>query len=139
MRFMLLMIPQGYESAAPGTMPEADRVAEMMKFNEALQNAGVLRAIDGLHPPSMGARVSFDTGRPVVTDGPFIETKEVLGGYWIIDVPSKQAAIEWAACCPASGNEIIEIRQIMEFDDFPPDVQDAAAGFDEMLMRSKNS
>lgn len=137
MRFMLLMIPQGYESAAPGTMPEADRVAEMMKFNEALQNAGVLRSLDGLHPPSMGARVTFDTGKPVVTDGPFIETKEVLGGYWIIDVPSKQAAIEWAACCPASGNEIIEIRQIMEFDDFPPDVQDAAAGFDEMLTNSR--
>ncbi len=137
MRFMMLMIPGGYGSAEPGTMPEADRVAEMMKFNEALQNAGVLIALDGLHPPSMGARVTFDTGKPVVTDGPFIETKEVLGGYWIIDVPSKQAAIEWAACCPASANEVIEIRQIMEFDDFPPDVQDAAAGFDEMLANSR--
>lgn len=137
MRFMMLMIPGGYRSAEPGTMPEADRVAEMMKFNEALQNAGVLIALDGLHPPSMGARVTFDTGKPVVTDGPFIETKEVLGGYWIIDVPSKQAAIEWAACCPASASEVIEIRQIMEFDDFPPDVQDAAAGFDEMLANSR--
>lgn len=136
MRFMMLMIPKGYETAAPGTMPEADRVAEMMRFNEALQQAGVLIALDGLHPLSMGARVTFDSGKALVTDGPHIETKEVLGGYWIIDVPSKAAAVEWATRCPASPNEMIEIRQIMEFDDFPPDVQDAAAGFENMLSES---
>jgi hypothetical protein len=132
MRFMLLMIPKGYESAAPGTMPSADAVAAMMKYNEALQQAGVLRALEGLHPPSMGARVSFPGGKAVVTDGPFIETKEVLGGFWIIEVGSRQEAIDWASRCPAGENEIIEVRQIQEMADFPADVQQAAAGFTEM-------
>ena len=77
MRFMMLMIPKGYEKALPGTMPDAKAVAAMMKYNESLQKAGVLLALDGLHPPSMGARVSFSGGKPKVTDGPFSETKEV--------------------------------------------------------------
>ena len=94
MRCMLLMIPKGYEKAAPGTVPDAKAVAAMMKFNEELQKAGVLLALDGLHPPSMGARVSFAGGKPKVTDGPFIETNEVLGGYWMIKVNSKQEAID---------------------------------------------
>jgi hypothetical protein len=132
MRFMLLMIPKGYETAAPGTMPDAKAVAAMMKYNESLQKAGVLRALDGLHPPSMGARVSFPGGKPKVTDGPFAETKEVLGGYWIIDVKSKDEAVQWATRCPASENEMIEVRQVQEFEDFPADVQAAAAGFQEM-------
>ncbi len=136
MRFMMLMIPKGYESAAPGTLPEADAVAAMMKYNEALQKAGVLLSLDGLHPPSMGARVTFAGGKPRVTDGPFTETKEVLGGYWMIDVKSKQEAIDWARRCPASENEIIEIRQVQEMDDFPADVQDAAAGFAEMQAKA---
>ncbi len=106
MRFMMLMIPKGYESAAPGTMPEAKAVEAMMKYNEALQKAGVLLALDGLHPPSMGARVTFAGGKPKVTDGPFAEAKEVLGGYWMIEVKSKEEAIEWAKRCPASENEI---------------------------------
>ena len=75
MRFMMLMIPKGYEKAAPGAMPDPDAVAEMMKYNEALQKAGVLLSLDGLHPPSMGARVSFSGGKPIVTDGPFAEAK----------------------------------------------------------------
>ncbi len=135
MRFMMLMIPKGYEQAEPGTMPEADAVAAMMKYNEALQEAGVLLALDGLHPPSMGARVSFSGGRPSVTDGPFAETKEVLGGYWMIQVGSREEAIEWASRCPASDNEMIEVRQVQEFEDFPADVQEAAAGFTEMQAR----
>jgi len=81
---MMLMIPKGYETAAPGTVPDAGAVAAMMKYNESLQKAGVLLALDGLHPPSMGARVSFPGGRPKVIDGPFTEAKEVLGGYWMI-------------------------------------------------------
>ena len=125
MRFMMLMIPKGYESAEPGAMPDAEAVSAMMKYNEALQEAGVLRALDGLHPPSMGARVSFAGGKPVVTDGPFAEAKEVLGGYWMIEVGSKEEAIAWAKRCPGSANEIIEIRQVQEMDDFPPDVQEA--------------
>ena len=132
MRFMMLMIPKGYETAAPGTMPEAKAVAAMMKYNESLQKAGVLLALDGLHPPPMGARVSFPGGKPKVTDGPFIETKEVLGGYWMIRVKSKEEAIEWASRCPGSENEVIELRQVQEMADFPADVQKAAAGFPEM-------
>ena len=132
MRFMMLMIPKGYEKAAPGTMPDAGAVAAMMKYNEALHEAGVLLSLDGLHPPSMGARVSFAGGKPTVTDGPFIETKEVLGGYWMIDVESLDQAVEWAKRCPASANEVIEIRQVQEFEDFPEDVRAAAAGLEDM-------
>src|SRR6201988_5068018 len=117
MRFMMLMIPKGYEAAAPGTMPPAEAVAAMMKYNEALKEAGVLITLDGLHPPSMGARVSFAGGKPVVTDGPFTEAKE------------------GAKKCPASNNEIIEIRQVQEMADFPPDVAAAAAGFNELQGR----
>ena len=94
--------------------------------------AGVLILLDGLHPPSMGARVSFATGKPVVTDGPFTEAKEVLGGYWMINVKSREEAIAWAKKCPASGNEIIEIRQVQEMADFSEEVQQAAHGFDEL-------
>jgi hypothetical protein len=136
MRFMLLMIPKGYEKAAPGTSPDAEAVAAMMKYNESLEKAGVLLSLDGLHPPSMGARVSFSGGRPKVTEGPFAEAKEVLGGYWMIEVDSKEEAIEWASRCPASDNEVIEVRQVQEFADFPADVQDAAAKFPELKAQS---
>ncbi len=132
MRFMMLIIPRGYESATPGTSPDARAVAAMMKYNESLQKAGVLLALDGLHPPSMGARVSFPGGKAKVTDGPFAEVKEVVGGYWMIQVKSRDEAIAWASRCPASDNEVIEIRQVQEFSDFPADVQQAAAGFSEM-------
>ena len=132
MRFMMLMIPKGYEQAAPGTLPDAKAVEAMMKYNESLQKAGVLLALDGLHPPSMGARVSFSGGKPKVTDGPFTEAKEVIGGYWMIQVKSREEAIEWASRCPGSDNEVIEVRQVQEFADFTPDVQEAAAGFKEM-------
>jgi hypothetical protein len=132
MRFMMLMIPQGYEAAAPGTMPPAEAVAAMMKYNEALKEAGILVTLDGLHPPSMGARISFAGGKPVVTDGPFIEAKEVIGGYWMIEVASKAEAIEWAKKCPASSNETIELRQVQEMADFPADIQEIAAGFTEL-------
>ena len=132
MRFMMLMIPKEYEKAEPGTMPDAERVAAMMKYNESLRESGVLLALEGLHPPSMGARVSFSGGKPMVTEGPFAETKEVVGGYWMIQVNSKEEAIQWASRCPASDNEIIEIRQVQEFADFPADVQEAAAGFSEL-------
>src|SRR4051794_13640655 len=132
MRFMMLMIPLGYETAAPDVKLDPERMAAMMKYNETLKDAGVLITLDGLHPPSTGARVSFASGTPVVTDGPFTESKEVLGGYWMIDVKSRQEAIEWAKKCPASENEIIEIRQVHEMTDYPEDVQQAAAGFAEL-------
>lgn len=131
MRFMLLMIPKGYESADPGAMPDAKAVEAMMKYNEALQQAGVLITLEGLHPPSMGARVTFNGGNPKVTEGISPDVKEVLGGYWMIQVHSKEEAIAWAARCPAANNETIEIRQVQEFEDFPKDVQEAAAEFTE--------
>src|SRR6202453_5468636 len=124
MRFMMLMIPSGYGTAAAGPMPPADAVSAMMKYNEALKAAGVLITLDGLHPPSMGARVSFAGGKPMVTDGPFTEAKEVLGGYWMIDVKSRDEAIAWAKRCPASSNEVIEIRQVMEMSDFSPELRE---------------
>jgi hypothetical protein len=136
MRFMMLMIPLGYETAPPDVQLDPERVSAMMKYNHALKDAGVLITLDGLHPPSMGARVSFATGKPVVTDGPFTEAKEVLGGYWMIDVKSREEAIAWAKRCPASNNEIIEIRQVQEMSNFPADVQEAAAGLTEMQGRS---
>jgi len=136
MRFMMLMIPKGYEHATPGTMPDVDAVAAMMEYNKALQEAGVLLGLDGLHPPSMGVRVTFKGGKPQVTDGPFAEAKEVLGGYWMIQVASREEAINWAMRCPASDNEIIEIRQVQEFSDFPADVQEVVAGFPELQAAS---
>lgn len=136
MRFMMLMIPQGYGEAKPGTMPDPKAVEAMMKYNESLQKAGVLLALDGLHPPSMGARVSFAGGKSTVKQGPFPDIKEVLGGYWMIKVKSKEEAIEWASRCPASDNEIIEIRQVQEFEDFPGDVQKVIAGHPEMQIQS---
>lgn len=132
MRFMMLMIPKGYEKAEPGAMPDAKAVEAMMKYNAELQEAGVLVSLEGLHPLSMGARVSFNGGKATVTDGPFVETNEVLGGFWMINVASKEEAIEWAKRCPASDNEIIELRQVQEFEDFPEDVQEAAAEFKAM-------
>jgi hypothetical protein len=137
MRFMLLMIPKGYEKAEPGAMPGADAVEGMMKFNKSLKDAGVLLTLDGLHPPSMGARVAFSGGKPTVTYGPFDRVSETLGGYWMIQVSSKEEAIGWASLCPASDNEIIEVRQVQDITDFPADVQKAAAGFAEMQARSK--
>jgi len=135
-RFMMLMIPKGYETAQPGTLPDAKAVAAMMKYNEVLQKAGVLLALDGLHPPSVGARVSFSGGKPKVTDGPFAEAKEVVGGYWMIQVKSKEEAVEWASRCPGSDNEVIEVRQVMEMMDFPADVQEAASGFADLVERT---
>ena len=132
MRFMMLVIPKGYETAAPDRMPDAKQVEQMMKYNESLANAGVLLSLDGLKPPSAGVRVSFAGGKPKVTDGPFSEAKECVGGYWMIQVKSREEAIEWAKRAPMSDNEIIELRQVQEMSDFPPDVQAAAAGFEEM-------
>jgi hypothetical protein len=132
MRFMMLMIPKGYEAAEPGAMPDPKRVEAMMEYNKALQKAGVLLALDGLHPPSMGARVTFEGGKPTVMDGPFPEAKEVVGGYWMIQVKSREEAIEWAKRIPGSDDETVEVRQVREFADFPADVRRAAEEFKEM-------
>jgi hypothetical protein len=126
MRFMMLMIPKGYATAAADKRPDAKAVAAMSKYNETLTKAGALLTLDGLHPPAAGARVSFSGGKAKVTDGPFAEAKEVLGGYWIIQVKSRAEAVEWASRCPAQEGDVIEIRQVFEMSDFPPDVQKAA-------------
>jgi len=114
MRVMMIVIPTGYEKAAPGTLPEPEAIAEMTKYNESLQKAGVLLALGGLCPPSEGFRVSFPEGKPKVTAGPFPETKGAVGGFWMIQVNSLQEAVEWASRCPASVNGVIEVRQVLE-------------------------
>ena len=130
MRFMMMVMPKGYGSAAPDAVPGAEAVGKMMEYNKSLRQAGVLLALDGLLPPSTGARISFSDGKATVTDGPFSEAKEVVGGYWIIQVRSREEAIEWARRAPMSNHEIIEVRQIHEMGDFPEDVQKAAEGFE---------
>ena len=137
MRFMMLVIPKGYETAATDAVPDAEAVERMMKYNEDLAKAGVLLSLDGLTPPSAGVRVSFKGGKPKVTDGPFSEAKECVGGYWMIQVKSQDEAIEWAKRAPMGDNEIIEVRQVQEMADFPPDVQKAAEGFEQMQKNAK--
>jgi hypothetical protein len=124
MRFMMIMIPDAYRKPVlPDFVPPADAVEKMGRFNEELQKAGVLLALDGLHPPEKAARVSFEaTGKPTVTDGPFAEAKEAIGGYWMIQAKSREEAIEWACRCPAQAGDVIEIRQVFESEDFGPQV-----------------
>jgi hypothetical protein len=127
MRFMMLMIPKVYAGpTAPNFAPPADAVEKMMKYNEALAKAGVLLQLDGLQPPEKGARISYKGGKPAVKDGPFTEAKEVVGGYWMIQVKSKDEAVEWARRIPAADGDIVEVRQVFEMSDFPADVQAAA-------------
>jgi len=123
MRFMMLMIPSVKDD---NWMPSAEAVGAMTKFNQDMIKAGVMLTGEGLHPPSKGARVSFGGGAPKVTDGPFAEAKEVIGGYWMIQAKSKTEAVEWARRCPAAPGDIIEIRQVFELSEFPEDVQRAA-------------
>ena len=128
---MMLMIPSVYQGAngkkaGADFTPPADAVERMTKYNEALAKAGALISLDGLHSPATGARVSFKRGKPSVTDGPFTESKEVLGGYWMIQVKSRQEAIDWAKRVPADEGDTIEVRQVFDPEDFPEDVQKAA-------------
>ncbi len=126
MRYMMFMIPNIPQDEETWT-PSADAVAAMSKYNDELERAGVLLSLDGLHPPSEGARVRFADGQHSVTDGPFAEAKEVVGGYWLIQAKSKEEAVEWATRCPAEGGCTIEVRRVYELEDFPADDQ-AAAG-----------
>src|SRR5437763_13572047 len=108
MRFMMLVIPKGYEKAGADFAPPADLVAKMTKYNESLTKAGVLLGLDGLHPQSTGARVRFAGGKAQVTAGPFTEAKEVAGGGWVIQVKPRADAIEWAKRAPMQDGDIIE-------------------------------
>lgn len=126
MRFMMLMIPNGYESAKAGATPTKEEVAAMSEYNDALRQAGMLISLEGLHPGAAGARVKFSQGKPKVRPGPFPEVGESLGGYWMIQAKSKEEAIEWASRCPAQEGDVIEIRQVQELSDFPPEIQSVA-------------
>ncbi len=143
MRFMMFMIPGVYQGPNGKNLPadfapDAEGVAQMMKYNEDLAKAGALVSLDGLHPITNGARVSFQRGKPSVTDGPFTESKEVVGGYWMIKVKSKEEAIEWAKRVPARPDDVIEVRRVFEMEDFPADVQKAGESATVMAELEKN-
>ena len=124
MRFMMIMIPKEYETARAGWVPDFKSMEKMGKYNEELGKAGVLLALDGLTPPStMRARVTFKDGKAKVTDGPFSETKEVIGGYWIIQVKSREEALEWASRIPGNDGETVEVRRMFELTDFDAETQ----------------
>jgi hypothetical protein len=119
MRFMVIV--KATKNSEAGVMPSEKLLADMGKFNEELAKAGVLLAGEGLHPSSKGARVKFSGGKRIVTDGPFAETKELIAGFWLWQVKSKQEAIDWVKRCPdpMPGEEAeIEIRQLFEAEDF---------------------
>lgn len=123
MRFIMFMIPNVYQGEKGKQIesdfaPPADAVEKMGKYNEELAKAGALISLDGLHPLQKGARVSFSKGKPTVTDGPFIESKEVVGGYWHVQFKSRAEAIEWAKRVPAEDGDVIEVRQVFEMEDF---------------------
>src|ERR1700749_2822516 len=124
MRFMLLMYPKDYLTAKAGWVPDLTDIEESRKFHEEIGAAGVLVALDGLTPPAtMSARVTFKNGKTKVTDGPFTEAKEVVGGYWIIQVKSREEALEWASRIPGQDNEMVEVRRMFDLTDFDPETQ----------------
>ncbi len=131
MRFVVLMIPGVYQQKSNrlvGTdfIPNAEMMAKMGQFNEELKQAGLLLSLDGLQPLTAGARLAFSGGKASVTDGPSIEAKEVVGGYWMLEATSKQQVVDWMKRCPAQDGDVIEIRPVFELSDFPEDVQAAA-------------
>jgi hypothetical protein len=141
MRFLMMMIPRVYQPDTPAAeragevfAPPADALEKMMKYNEELAKANALVALDGLHPIAKGARVAFKGGKAKVTDGPFIESKEVIGGFWIVNAKSKEEAVEWARRVPAAEGDVIEVRQIFEMSDFSEDVKKVA---DNPVVREK--
>jgi hypothetical protein len=125
MRFMMIMLPNVPGIDEENWTPDPEAVTAMGRYNEELSKAGVLLALDGLQSPTKGARVTFAGGSPSVTDGPFAEAKELIGGYWMIEAASKEEAVEWASRCPAGDGDTIEVRQVFEMSDFPPEVQEA--------------
>src|SRR5258707_15478915 len=124
MRFMMIMFPKEYETAKADFVPNMKDMEKMGAYNEELGKAGVLLALDGLTPPAtMSARVTFKGGKSKVTDGPFTEAKEVVGGYWIIQVKSREEALEWASRIPGRDNETVEVRRMFDLTDFDPETQ----------------
>jgi len=125
MRFMMLL-PAPVEALEKCAVPDPGIVMAMRKYDQEMKKAGLLLAEEGLHPTSKGVRIKVSGGKRIVTDGPFIETKEVIAGFWIIQVQSKEEAVRWAERCPLPECGVIEIRQIFENCDFPPELQEAA-------------
>jgi len=121
MRFMMLL-PAPPDALEQGP-PNKELVLAMRKFNDDMRKAGVLLGAEGLHPSSKGTRLRVSGGKRVITDGPFTEAKQVIAGFWIIQVKSKEEAIEWAKRSPLPENGLIEIRQVFENSDFPPELQ----------------
>jgi hypothetical protein len=122
MRFMVLMIPRVYQGGKkidPNFAPPIEKMEKMGRFNDEMKKAVELLSLDGLQPLTTGARVTFAGGKPTVTDGPFVEAKEVLGGYWMIEAKSKEEVVNWMKRCPADDGDVIEIRQVFEMSDFP--------------------
>jgi hypothetical protein len=121
MQFMILMIPSVYRNnkeLGPNFVPDPKLMEEMTKFNQQLSKTVKLLSLNGLHPLTKGARLSFSKGKATVTDGPFIETKEVLGGYWLVEAKSKDELVKLMQNCPAEEGDTIEIRQIFGDEDF---------------------
>ena len=121
MKFMMLMIPavyQGGKKPGPGFVPDPEKVKQMTQFNQEMGKSLKLLDLNGLHPQDNGARVAFAKGKASVTDGPFIESKEVLGGYWLVEANSKEQVVKWAQKSPADDGDVIEIRQIFAPEDF---------------------
>ena len=126
-KYMLIMRGTDESMAKMMDTPFEEMLETVGRFNEELIRAGVLVAAESLYDPGQGVVVDFGGETPVVTDGPYGETKELFGGFYLIDVASKEEAVEWATRCPGSANEVIEVRPIFELSDFPPEVR-AAAG-----------
>ncbi len=133
MRFMMIMYPG--PKGESGAIPDEKLVAPMMRYNEELQKAGVLLALDGLWPTAKGARVRAKHGKKTVVDGPFTEAKELIGGYWMIQVRSRDEAIEWAKRIPLADDEFVEVRQVFEMTDFSPEVQKLGSKLEAELAR----
>ena len=125
MRFMMLL-PAPVDALEACAVPDKELVLSMWKFNDEMKKAGVLLSAEGLHPTSKGTRLRVSGGKPVITDGPFAEAKEVIAGFWIIQVDTKEEALEWAKRCPLPEHGLIEIRQIFENHDFPPELRKEA-------------
>ena len=127
MRFLVFMIPAVYQpkngqKTDPHFTPDAEIMAKIGTFNDELEKAGALLSLDGLQPLTTGARLAFSGGKSTVTDGPFVEAKEVVGGYWMLQAASKQQVVDWMKRCPAQNGDVIEIRQVFEMSDFPADI-----------------
>jgi hypothetical protein len=138
MRFMVLMIPGNKKSYEAGAMPEPALIDKMMKYNEELAKAGILVSLDGLHPSPKGARIAFTGGKARATDGPFAESKELIGGYWVWQVKSKEEAVEWAKRCPAEEGDTLELRQIFDPADFGPEIEARGGELTKRIEENKN-